>query len=381
MAENLAGPASKSPTLQLKTQAPQVSNQVEEFAVVEVGEELERVLVRVRQIPIRVGEELEEARIAGKYRTKLFQVLESEASGIGKMLEDLKASVVGYKQFGRELFRTLRTKGIDTIDDLIEYFDTTERDGELIADICDMFQTNGREVRNVLGEVQRTVRQQSHRSPPKEDDQMDTDTNTGELERQSRNRRLEDVETAFQMRRNSMMSASQTGAPYGLPWRQRSEKLEGQAVSTPGQEASTFMALMQANACIGPGLLKGTRSENFDEFIRRFERKYRTVIMDEQVLIDILGDDHLDGRAKSVFLSLPSEVKRQGFDAVVEELRKLLANDSTAGRLRALTELRNLRRRAGQSVSEFCVVLEKLGRQANPSCRLSDRSMSMPRSC
>ncbi|XGW24707.1 hypothetical protein V3C99_006281, partial [Haemonchus contortus] len=41
-------------------------------------------------------------------------------------------------------------------------------------------QTNGREVRNVLGEVQRTVHQQSHRSPPKDDDQMDTDTNTDE---------------------------------------------------------------------------------------------------------------------------------------------------------------------------------------------------------
>nr|CDJ98101.1 unnamed protein product [Haemonchus contortus] len=43
-------------------------------------------------------------------------------------------------------------------------------------------QTNGREVRNVLGEVQRTVHQQSHRSPPKDDDQMDTDTNTDEKE-------------------------------------------------------------------------------------------------------------------------------------------------------------------------------------------------------
>uniref|UniRef100_A0A0N4WSK7 Transcriptional regulator n=1 Tax=Haemonchus placei TaxID=6290 RepID=A0A0N4WSK7_HAEPC len=35
--------------------------------------------------------------------------------------------------------------------------------------------------------------------------------------------------------------------------------------------------------------IRGTRSEDFDEFIRRFERKYRTVIMNEQVLIDILG--------------------------------------------------------------------------------------------
>ncbi|XGW09658.1 hypothetical protein V3C99_011722, partial [Haemonchus contortus] len=86
--------------------------------------------------------------------------------------------------------------------------------------------------------------------------------------------------TLTQMRLNSMMSVSQTGAPYGLSWRRCSVKMEGQAVSTSDKEASMFMALMQANACISPGLLKGTRSENFDDFIRRFERKYRTVIVD-----------------------------------------------------------------------------------------------------
>ncbi|KAK6059239.1 zinc knuckle [Cooperia oncophora] len=99
------------------------------------------------------------------------------------------------------------------------------------------------------------------------------------------------------------------------------------------------------------------------------------VIFDDRTLIDILGDDHLEGRAKSIFLSLPSEVKRRGFDEVVEELRRLLASDSTAGRLRALAELRTLRRRPDQSVSDFCVALEKSGRQANPLCTVKDRSM------
>uniref|UniRef100_A0A7I4YDV5 CCHC-type domain-containing protein n=1 Tax=Haemonchus contortus TaxID=6289 RepID=A0A7I4YDV5_HAECO len=53
----------------------------------------------------------------------------------------------------------------------------------------------------------------------------------------------------------------------------------------------------------------------------------------------------------------------------------MLTNDSTAGRLRALTELRSLKRRVGQSVADFCGVLEHLGRQANPSCSVKDRSL------
>ncbi|KAL6724073.1 hypothetical protein Aduo_019006 [Ancylostoma duodenale] len=126
---------------------------------------------------------------------------------------------------------------------------------------------------------------------------------------------------------------------------------------------------------MNPGVFKGGRHESFEEFISRFGRRYNKVIRDERVLIDILGDDHLEGRAKSIFLALPREVKEQGFEAVVEELRRLLANDSMAGRLRALTELRKLRRRPGQSVSEFCVVLEKLGRQANLQCTVGDRSL------
>ncbi|KAL6726280.1 hypothetical protein Aduo_008268 [Ancylostoma duodenale] len=124
-----------------------------------------------------------------------------------------------------------------------------------------------------------------------------------------------------------------------------------------------------------PGVFKGGRHENFEEFVRRFGRRYGKVITEDRVLVDILGDNHLDGRAKSIFLALPSDMKEQGFGAVVEELRRLLANYSMASRLRALTELRKLRRRPGQSVSEFCVVLEKLGRQANPQCTVTDRSL------
>ncbi|KAK6012772.1 hypothetical protein OSTOST_22050 [Ostertagia ostertagi] len=138
-----------------------------------------------------------------------------------------------------------------------------------------------------------------------------------------------------------------------------------------GRETLHFMAWVQANACVGPGVFRGNKSENFDEFIRRFNsRKYGAVGFDDQTLLDIMVDDHLwKGRAKSLLpWHMPSHV------SCVEELRRVLT-DSTAGRLRALTELRCLKRRIGQSVADFCGVLEDLGRQAYPSCSIKDRSL------
>uniref|UniRef100_A0A7I4YAN1 CCHC-type domain-containing protein n=1 Tax=Haemonchus contortus TaxID=6289 RepID=A0A7I4YAN1_HAECO len=58
-------------------------------------------------------------------------------------------------------------------------------------------------------------------------------------------------------------------------------------------------------------------------------------------------------------------------------MTKLLACDSTASRLRALTELKHLRMRPNQDVAEFCVVLEDLSRQANPQGALEERSLEL----
>ncbi|KAK6017468.1 zinc knuckle [Ostertagia ostertagi] len=53
-------------------------------------------------------------------------------------------------------------------------------------------------------------------------------------------------------------------------------------------------------------------------------------------------------------------------------MTRLLSQESTAGRMRALTELRSLRMRAGQEVADFCTALEDLGRKANPDCSIED---------
>uniref|UniRef100_A0A7I5EEJ0 SAM domain-containing protein n=1 Tax=Haemonchus contortus TaxID=6289 RepID=A0A7I5EEJ0_HAECO len=285
------------------------------------------------------------------------------------MLEDVKARARGYKLFGGELFRELQEEGIESMDDWNEYAKVTERDGELFAEICDV-QTNVSHIRVCLASFPEMGKEDD--LGPERGRKVETD-DSGES-RDTMNRMGHTSSRNESVQGPSRRQISQTGAPCGQGWRQRSEPSE-EAIGTSGQDLLNVMALIQANAFVSPGVFKGNSHDNFKEFMRRFARKYRTVIFDEKTLLDIMVDAHLEGGAKTVFLSLPSSVREQGFDAVVRELRKLLANDSTAGRLRALTELRSLERRWDQTVTDFCVVLEKLGRQANSACSMKDKSL------
>ncbi|KIH58203.1 zinc knuckle [Ancylostoma duodenale] len=169
-----------------------------------------------------------------------------------------------------------------------------------------------------------------------------------------------------------------TGPTYVKDWRPCSTST---AATVPAREdlgadvSYQIVTYLRSLACTDPEVFKGTRQENFKEFVRRFKRKYEKVITCKATLLDILGDDHLGGRAKAVFAAIPRFVKEQGLEAVIAEMDKLLACDSVAGRMRALTELRNLRLGSNQEISDFCNVLENLGRQANPDCTIEDRSM------
>ncbi|KAK6019603.1 zinc knuckle, partial [Ostertagia ostertagi] len=136
-----------------------------------------------------------------------------------------------------------------------------------------------------------------------------------------------------------------------------------------GSVSQNLLTYLRSMACADPGVFSGERNENFEEFVRRFKRKYEKVIGCEATLIEIFGDDHLGGRAKSVFTALPQRTKERGLDFVIGELARLLSQESTAGRLRALTELRNLKMRPGQEA------LENLGKQANPDCTIEERSL------
>ncbi|KHJ96114.1 zinc knuckle, partial [Oesophagostomum dentatum] len=149
----------------------------------------------------------------------------------------------------------------------------------------------------------------------------------------------------------------------------------GQREETGQQMDFAMLNYLESLSCMDPRIYKGERSEKFKEFIRRFKRKCGRVVTTDKALEEILGDDHLGGRAKSVYISLPEDIKRKGFEEVVEEMGRLLSEDSAAGRMQAIAELRDLKFLPNQDVTEFCVALEKLGRKANPDGKLEERSL------
>ncbi|EPB69138.1 zinc knuckle [Ancylostoma ceylanicum] len=70
--------------------------------------------------------------------------------------------------------------------------------------------------------------------------------------------------------------------------------------------------------------------------------------------------------ALTVFETLPEAVKNDSFDAVVSAMKERLMEDSNNARVKAMSALRKLTIREGQSVGEFCLLLERLAAKAYP---------------
>ncbi|KAL6739026.1 hypothetical protein Aduo_012519 [Ancylostoma duodenale] len=59
------------------------------------------------------------------------------------------------------------------MDDLNDFLITTERDGELLSEICSMFNTDVLQVRDVLGEIQQLQNSSQSRSQSAHEEKMD----------------------------------------------------------------------------------------------------------------------------------------------------------------------------------------------------------------
>ncbi|KHJ97712.1 hypothetical protein OESDEN_02310 [Oesophagostomum dentatum] len=168
-----------------------------------------------------------------------------------------------------------------------------------------------------------------------------------------------DEDEDVQVQRPSCLKTPRIGISSEPEWKLCAGTSWAEAEQRTDQNSDVNMInYFQSLSCVDPGVYKGKPNKSFHEFIRRFGRKYRNVVGDEQTLIDILVDDHLGGRAKSTFLSLPVEVRRKGFDEVDAH------HCATAG-------IKN----PGQDVAEFCLALEKLGRKAYPDGSMENRSL------
>ncbi|KIH55426.1 hypothetical protein ANCDUO_14418 [Ancylostoma duodenale] len=70
--------------------------------------------------------------------------------------------------------------------------------------------------------------------------------------------------------------------------------------------------------------------------------------------------------ALTIFETLPKSVRGSSLDAVIEAMKARLQVDSNFSRVKAISELRSLKIRDGQTVSEFRLVLEGIANRAYP---------------
>ncbi|KAL6727289.1 hypothetical protein Aduo_009179 [Ancylostoma duodenale] len=163
-----------------------------------------------------ISENLAEARIA---------VIENQAKAACHLLGELKKSTEGYSQFGRELFRALQYKGVESMDDLKDFLTTTEREGELLAEICGMFNTDVLQVRDVLGEIQQLQNSRQARSQSAQEEKMDVSQENDQFNSDVIgivDDRQVNYSERFQMRAERPATRL-TGAVYGQHSRQHSE--------------------------------------------------------------------------------------------------------------------------------------------------------------
>ncbi|KAK6056666.1 hypothetical protein COOONC_05826, partial [Cooperia oncophora] len=95
-------------------------------------------------------------------------------------LEIVRRGAETHLCFGRAITASLQEKGIETADDWSDFLRVVERDGELLAEICSMLNTDVLQVRDIVGEIQelqdRQAKEMKRNSRDASDDEMDDDT-------------------------------------------------------------------------------------------------------------------------------------------------------------------------------------------------------------
>ncbi|EYC45899.1 hypothetical protein Y032_0414g1048 [Ancylostoma ceylanicum] len=109
----------------------------------------------------------------------------------------------------------------------------------------------------------------------------------------------------------------------------------------------------------------GRPGECFKRFVRAFCNKYPSSHWKESSRLQLF-EGFLRKEALTVFETLPESVRESSVDEVVQAMKQRLRIDSASSRVKAMAELRSLTMRENQSVSEFCLALEKLASRAYP---------------
>ncbi|VDO05613.1 unnamed protein product, partial [Haemonchus placei] len=180
------------------------------------------------------------------------------------------------------------------------------------------------------------------------------------------------LETNAQSNQSLQMRSSKTWIPSNQQYcvttpRGESENCPGTPHSSVTGEDSEFslsdymrtMSLPEVQPFFGkPG-------ECFKRFLSSFEMKYPKNQWKDSNRLQLL-QSFFRRNALTIFETLPKEVREGTFDGVVKAMKDRLRVDGNSQRVKALADLRTLAIRPGQTVSEFCFVIEHLANKAYP---------------
>ncbi|KAK6010206.1 hypothetical protein OSTOST_24781 [Ostertagia ostertagi] len=293
------------------TQGSEVSCNGKELVTLLRGE-IKKAIESIRGLGPKIKDDLEEARIAPKYRSVIDKSIEQQVKKACETLGTLESSAKSYLTFGKELMESLQKRGIETLEDWDDFLGVVDRDGSLLAEICSMLDTNVLQVRDVVGEIQKLQEKQAKDMMRNQDEMSDEDMDGMEINHKRRkayelpnndeNRRLQ-MTTQVSERNHD---PAPTGAAYGQHLRPHLDRWETAAeqTATGANYMEGFLKFLQASSCVDPGVFRGKPNENFKEFLRRFRRKYGPLGYGDRTLLEILEDDHLGEKAKNVFLAI-----------------------------------------------------------------------------
>uniref|UniRef100_A0A7I4Y522 CCHC-type domain-containing protein n=1 Tax=Haemonchus contortus TaxID=6289 RepID=A0A7I4Y522_HAECO len=327
-----------------------------------LASELEELRISIEEIPGKMREGMDEHKIPARYKSKHEEALRHELDKVSEKLMVLSRRQGVPHILDIVVEETLSTRGIETREEWQNYIETMERDGSILTELCDELSVTALQLIPTVKSLKKAA------LGPQSESRID---HGGKHESG-----ITDMDSYTEL---SLQRRREEEPPIGARSRTSSKSYvdhSAKGAARAGQDANIcLLNYVQSLSCPDPGVFEGKSNQNFDEFIRKFRREYSKVVADDKSLIEILSDNHLGGRAKNTMRALPVSVVKKGFDEVVKNLGRLLSNDCVAGRMRALNELRTLRMRPGQSVAEFCAVLEDLGRRANPYSTEETRSL------
>ncbi|EYC16539.1 hypothetical protein Y032_0033g2710 [Ancylostoma ceylanicum] len=271
-----------------------VSQSESTFPDMTITAELGEIVDVLREVPEAISRGMADHKISSRYKEKHFENLKREIDVVCSKVERLKANCQLTRVLHGKLFKVLSERGIESEEDWAQYVRTLERDGDMLAELCDILNTDMLQIVDVVKDTKARA------------ESCDAGRNGNVAEEPALGKTYKTAmssETAMNVRKLQMQSKMEPIGRYcEQGWRPCVETSWENPREATGQSIGFEMInCFQSLSCMDPGVFKGKPNENFNEFVRRFRRKYQRVVLSDQVLVEILGDDHLGGRAKSVF--------------------------------------------------------------------------------